>query len=73
MENGEKIEKFVHLNPRISSIELNLPEKYKKYGENLQKEIKDRFSFNMMDSDFEERVERFVREYIADREENNQE
>lgn len=68
MENGENPEKIVHINARISSIELKLPDHYKRYADDLRDEIRQRFSFDMIDSEFEERLENFAHEYLAERE-----
>jgi len=64
MENKPSSEKYVYLNPRIASIELTLPPHLEKYSEELRDRIHEKFSFEMMNPDLEDKIQKFIENFL---------
>jgi len=67
MENESESHEYVHVNPRLSAIELDLPPHLEKYGKELRKKIREEFSFSMMDSALEDKVRKYVGDFLRDK------
>jgi hypothetical protein len=64
MENKPSSEKYVYLNPRIASIELTLPSHLEKYSEELRDRIHEKFSFEMMDQELEDKIQEYIEHFL---------
>jgi hypothetical protein len=64
MENEPKSGRFVLVNPKLSSIEIDLPPHLEKYAEEIKEKIREQFSFRMMDSSLEEKVQLYIEDYL---------
>jgi len=72
MSNESKPIKYVHINQKMSAIELDLPKHYEKYKDELQEKIINKFSFSMMDTSLEDRIQGYIERFLEEKEENSQ-
>jgi len=65
MGQPSKTGKYVHINPRLSAIELDLPPELQHHAAELREKIAAKFSFTPLDSDLEHRIQAFIEEYLT--------
>ena len=70
MNDLSKVKKYITINPRTTSIELNLPARFSQYSQELLEQIRANFSFSMMDSQLEDSIQAFVDEFLKDKAES---
>jgi hypothetical protein len=69
MNSESKPDKYVHINQKMSAIELDLPKHLEKYKDELREKIINRFSFNMMDTSLEDRIQGYIERFLEEKEE----
>jgi uncharacterized protein YicC (UPF0701 family) len=67
VEDKPESSKYVRVNPRLSAIEIDLPPHLEKYGEELREKIRQEFSFRMMDSALEARIQEYVEDFLREK------
>lgn len=56
--------KYISINRVTSAVELNLPERYQRYAEDLRAEIVRKFSFANLNHHLEKQIQEYIEEYL---------
>jgi len=67
MDNSPIPNKYVSINRVTSSVELNLPEQYQQYADDLRAEIVRKFSFANLNHHLENQIQEFIEEYLQNK------
>lgn len=67
MENKPDSVKYVRINPKLSAVEIDLPPHLEKYGDELKEKIREEFSFRMMDSLLEARIQEYIEDFLREK------
>lgn len=65
MGQFSKTGKYVHINPKLSAIELDLPPELEQHAAEIREKIAAKFSFSLLDSELENRIQAFIEDYLA--------
>ena len=64
MNDTSNHENYISINPVTAAVELNLPERYKQYSDDLKAEIVRKFSFANLNHELEKEIQSFIEEYL---------